>query len=50
MPDAGHGDDVVLDDLGAHKMDGVHEAIEVTRAKLHFLPPYSSDLNSIEKC
>jgi transposase len=42
------GDVVVLDNLGAHKVKGVREAIEAAGAELHHLPPYSPDLNSIE--
>jgi transposase len=42
------GDVVVLDNLGAHKVKGVREAIEATGAELRYLPPYSPDLNPIE--
>jgi transposase len=44
------GDIVVMDNLGAHKVAGVTEAIETRGAKVIFLPPYSPDLNPIEKC
>jgi transposase len=44
------GDVVVLDNLGAHKVEGVRQAIEAAGAELHYLPPYSPDLNPIEKC
>ena len=44
------GDVVVMDNLGAHKVKGVREAIEGRGAKLIYLPPYSPDLNPIEKC
>lgn len=44
------GDVVVMDNLGAHKVKGVREAIEAKGAKLIYLPPYSPDLNPIEKC
>ncbi len=44
------GDIIVMDNLGAHKVAGVTEAIEARGAKLIFLPPYSPDLNPIEKC
>lgn len=44
------GDVVVMDNLGAHKVSGVIEAIEARGAKAIFLPPYSPDLNPIEKC
>ena len=42
------GDVVVLDNLGAHKVTGVREAIEAAGAELRYLPPYSPDLNPIE--
>jgi len=43
------GDVVVMDNLSAHKVDGVRQLIEATGAKLLYLPPYSPDLNPIEK-
>jgi transposase len=44
---AGHV--VVMDNLSAHKVDGVRERIEACGASLLYLPPYSPDLNPIEK-
>ncbi len=44
---AGHV--VVMDNLGAHKVDGVRTRIEACGASLLYLPPYSPDLNPIEK-
>lgn len=44
------GDIVVMDNLGAHKVKGVQSMIEKCGAKLIYLPPYSPDLNPIEKC
>jgi transposase len=41
---------VVMDNLGAHKVDGVREIIKQTGASLCYLPPYSPDFNPIEKC
>lgn len=41
-------DIVILDNLSAHKVDGVAEAIKKARAKIRYLPPYSPDLNPIE--
>ena len=38
-----------MDNLSAHKMAGVQERIEEARATLLYLPPYSPDLNPIEK-
>lgn len=43
------GDVVVMDNLNVHKMDRVRELIESTQARLLYLPPYSPDLNPIEK-
>jgi transposase len=43
------GDVVVLDNLKAHKVKGVREAIEAAGAQLRYLPPYSPDLNPIEQ-
>ena len=42
-------DVVVMDNLSAHKVDGIAQLIETTGAKLLYLPPYSPDLNPIEK-
>jgi transposase len=42
-------DVVVMDNLSSHKVKGVRERIEATGAKLLYLPPYSPDLNPIEK-
>lgn len=44
------GDVVVMDNLPAHKVSGVRELVEARGAKLIYLPPYSPDLNPIEKC
>ena len=43
------GDMVVLDNLSAHKVPGVSEAIEAAGARLLYLPPYSPDFNPIEQ-
>lgn len=43
------GDVVVLDNLSSHKVQGVRERIERAGAELLYLPPYSPDLNPIEK-
>ena len=42
-------DIVVMDNLAAHKDRGVTAAIEAAGARVCFLPPYSPDLNPIEK-
>ena len=38
-----------MDNLGAHKVAGVEEAISGCGARLEYLPPYSPDYNPIEK-
>ena len=43
------GDLVIADNLSSHKVAGVREAIEAVGAELRYLPPYSPDLNPIEK-
>jgi transposase len=43
------GDTVVMDNLSAHKVSGVREAIEAVGARLLYLPPYSPDFNPIEQ-
>lgn len=43
------GDVVVMDNLSAHKSPAVIEAIESADATVWYLPPYSPDLNPIEK-
>jgi transposase len=43
------GDVVVMDNLSAHKVDQVRSLIEAAGAELLYLPPYSPDLNPIEK-
>lgn len=43
------GQVVVMDNLSSHKVDGVRERIEARGARVLYLPPYSPDLNPIEK-
>jgi transposase len=43
------GDLVVMDNLSCHKQSGVWEAIREAGADVLYLPPYSPDLNPIEK-
>ena len=43
------GNVVVMDNLAAHKVAGVREAIHAAGASILHLPPYSPDLNPIEK-
>ena len=48
-PELKPGDVVVMDNLSAHKVAGVAEAIRAAGASLMYLPAYSPDLNSIEQ-
>ena len=50
VPTLSAGDIVVMDNLGAHRVAGVAEAIEEAGARVEYLPPYSPDYNPIEKC
>jgi transposase len=43
------GDIVIIDNLPAHKVAGVTDAIEAVGARAVYLPPYSPDLNPIEQ-
>jgi transposase len=43
------GDLVVMDNLSSHKQSGVGDAIRQAGAEVYYLPPYSPDLNPIEK-
>ena len=47
-PDLTSGDIVVMDNLPAHKVAGIQQAIEAAGATLLYLPPYSPDFNPIE--
>lgn len=49
VPDLSKGDVVVMDNLPAHKVAGVREAIGAAGAGVLYLPPYSPDLNPIEQ-
>jgi transposase len=44
------GDIVLMDNLSPHKHDVIRTLIEARGATVEFLPPYSPDLNPIEKC
>ena len=48
VPELEPGDIVVMDNLPAHKVKGVRQAIEAAGATLRYLPPYSPDFNPIE--
>jgi transposase len=47
-PTLAAGDIVIMDNLPAHKVDGVRRAIRAKGAEVLYLPPYSPDLNPIE--
>jgi transposase len=48
LPELKRGDMVVWDNLGAHKVAGVAEALQAAGVTLYSLPPYSPDYNPIE--
>lgn len=48
-PNLKPGDIVVMDNLGSHKVKGIHAAIQAKGAQLRYLPPYSPDFNPIEQ-
>jgi transposase len=49
VPALAQGDVVVMDNLPAHKGPRVKELIKAAGAELRYLPPYSPDMNPIEK-
>ena len=48
-PTLHRGDIVIIDNLPAHKVAGVTDAIEAVGARVIYLPAYSPDLNPIEQ-
>ena len=48
-PSLAPGDVVVLDNLAAHRVDGIRQALAAAGASILYLPPYSPDLNPIEQ-
>jgi transposase len=48
VPTLQAGDIVIMDNLSAHKVAGVRDAIESAGARVLYLPPYSPDFNPIE--
>jgi transposase len=48
-PTLARGETVILDNLKAHKVSGVKEAIEAVGAKVMYLPQYSPEFNPIEE-
>jgi len=49
VPTLAEGDIVVMDNLPSHKATRVEELIKAAGAELRYLPPYSPDMNPIEK-
>lgn len=49
IPSLRQGDIVVMDNLAPHKSPAIFQAIQEVGAHLLYLPPYSPDLNPIEK-
>ena len=49
-PTLKRGEIVIMDNLSAHKVKGVEEAIKGRGARVIYLPPYSPDLSPIERC
>jgi len=49
IPTLSKGDVVVMDNLPGHKGPRVEEMIKAAGAELRYLPPYSPDMNPIEK-
>ena len=50
VPTLHPGDIIIADNLGAHKVAGIQRALQAAGATLWYLPPYSPDLNPIERC
>jgi transposase len=50
IPTLRPGDVVVMDNLSAHKVAGIEQAIEGVGATLIYLPPYSPEFSPIENC
>ena len=48
VPELAKGEVVIMDNLPAHKVTGVRQAIEGGGARLLYLPSYSPDFNPIE--
>ena len=48
-PTLAKGDIVVMDNLSSHKGPKVEQLIKAVGAELRYLPPYSPDMNPIEK-
>ncbi len=44
------GDVVLIDNLNVHQSENAQRLVAARGARLVFLPPYSPDLNPIERC
>lgn len=49
LPTLAQGEIVIMDNLPAHKAQGVRQMIESAGCQILYLPPYSPDFNPIEK-
>ena len=49
VPTLAPGDVVIMDNLPAHRVRGIRQAIEAAGADLLYLPPYSPEFNPIEQ-
>ncbi len=49
LPHLKEGDILIMDNLSSHKSLKVKDLLDKKKVKLMFLPPYSPDLNPIEK-
>lgn len=50
VPQLRPGQVIIMDNLTAHNVAGVVEAMTTAGARLLYLPPYSPDLSPIEEC
>lgn len=50
IPELRPGDVAIIDNLPAHRVAGVRDALAAVGARLMFLPPYSPDLSPVESC
>ena len=50
VPTLRQEDIVVMDNLSCHKVAGIEQMISMAGARIMYLPPYSPDMNPIEKC
>lgn len=50
LPTLVRGDVLILDNASFHKSENTRKLVESCGCEIVFLPPYSPDLNPIEKC